>query len=294
VSHVFAHPATYYARYLYLVQEDTSHRALNRVLDLAGVSELDKDQYAKVVTDMSDPPADFRPWDCLHLASVRWLKSQRVHTIVHQDDAARAMFDIIKSSRLRELVERMLIGGVTHVEAAYRLRNLGWAVDEQAVADFRHYFWNTELMGVGDWTHYFRVDSKGRTRDVQDTYEASLYAGPQLALYRSGVRVEIDRKGAMQEIYNELIMTFREVKTLPTDAKKVEMLASLSRSIARVDERIEAGDSALQDVLTKFQKFRVISDDSELPSVTQLAPTGSLSDTGKRKMLAAAAGKEKA
>ena len=229
MSHAFAHPATYYARYLFLVQEDASHRALNSVFGLAGVAELDKDQYAKVVADMADQPPDFRPWDKLHLASVRWLKARRIYTIVHQDDAVRAMFTIIKNPRLRELAERMLIGGVTHVEAAYRLRNLGWSVDEQAIADFRHYFWNTELMGVGDWTHYFRTDSKGRTRDVQDTYEASLHAGPQLALYRSGVRVEIDRKGALQEIYDELIMTFREVKILPTDAKKVEMLASLSR-----------------------------------------------------------------
>ena len=291
MSHVFAHPATYYVRYLCLVQEDTGVHAVNKALRLAGVAELEKDQHAALSKDMSDPPTEFRPWAARHPGSVRWLKAKRVYTLVHQDDASRAMLDIVKSARLRELVERMLIGGVSPVEIAYRLRGLGWSADEGAVADFRHYFWNTELMGAGDWAYYFRTDSRGRTRDVRDTYEASLYAGPQLALYRSGVRVEVDRKEAMHEIYRELVFTFREVKTLPTDAKKVEMLASLARSVARVDERIEAGDSALQDVLKKFAKFRVLTDDAELPSAAQVAPTGSMSDTGRRKMIAAA-GKE--
>lgn len=286
MTHVFAHPAYFYIRYLLLVQEDPGLAAVNKVLRGCGMADIEAPQHMAIADSMRDVPDDFRPWDGLHLTSVRWLKAKKIYSLVHQDETSVAMNTILVDHRLREVIERMLIGGVRHTEIAYRVRNLGMAADEQAVADFRHYFWNTEVMGLGDWTNYFRADAKGRTRDVQDGYDAALHAGAHLALYRSGVKVEVDRKKALEEIYSELVFTFQEVRTLPTTQKKVEMLASLSRSIARVHERMDASDSALQDVLKKFEKFKVLTDDTPLPSIDQLAPTGSLSDTGARRLIA--------
>ena len=283
MPHVFTHPATFYVRYLMLVQDDPRLASVNKTLAAVGLAELDRAQYAQIDADMQDQPRDFRPWDVSHGPSSRWLKSKKVFSLVHRDETSQGVFAVLADRRMREVVERMLVGGVGHVELAYRLRNMGWNATEEAVADFRHYFWNTKIMGLGDWADYFRRDGSGRTRDVQDGYAAALHAGPQLALYRSGVKVEVDRKKALEDVYSELVFTFHEVRTLATDMKKVEMLASLSRSISRIHERIDATDSALQDALDKYNKFRVLTDSSTPPSMSELAPTGTLSDTGTMK-----------
>lgn len=284
-GYVARHPAFNYAKYLYLTQESCEREELNETLALIGLAPFSAPQYEQLQEEMGTPPAGFSPWNPSHTASTRWLRQKKIYSLVHRDENIQAMFQVLGTPRLREAVERMLLGNVSHAEIAFRVRGLGWGVPEQAVADFRHYFWNAPEMGLPDWTAYFASDDRGRTKAI-DNYKTALTGGSRLALYRSGVEVEVDRKKALLEIYKELYFTFREVRTLPTSLKKVEMLANLSRSIARVDERIEAGDTALQDVLKKFEKFRVIGDTDVLPTAATLVTSGSLSDSRGKRLLA--------
>ena len=280
-ANVFAHPAHYYARYLVLLLDDP-RKELNPALELCGLVGMDKLQLELAVSDMTNHPPDFRPWDRQHAPSVKWLRQRRVYSLFHQDSAAEGMSSILAHRRMRETIERMLIGNVSHAEISFQLRGLGYSVEEAAVADFRHFFWNTELMGAADWANYFREDDRGRTRDLQGQYAAARISGPQFALYRSGIKVEVDRRKVLEEVHDELYFTFQEVRALPTSEKKVEMLSTISRSLVKVSERIEAGDSALTDVLRKFEKFRMVSNAETLPSIQQLAPTGTMSDRGRR------------
>ncbi len=280
-GNVFAHPAHYYARYLVLLLDDP-RKELTPALEVCGLAGMDKAQVDRAISDMQGQPVDFRPWDPHHAPSVRWLRQKKVHSLMHQDAAVEGMSGIVAHRRMRETVERMLIGNVGHAEIAFRLRDLGYAVGESAVADFRHFFWNTEIMGAADWANYFREDDRGRTRDLQGQYAAARISGPQFALYRSGIKVEVDRRKVLEEVHDELYFTFQEVRALPTSEKKVEMLSTISRSLVRIDERIEAGDSALADVLRKFEKFRVVPNAETVPSMKELAPTGTMSDRGRR------------
>jgi len=284
MAHVFAHPAQYYARYLVLVLNDP-RKELNPALVLHGLAEMDPQQLVRVIEDVQDTPTDFRPWDPHHASSSRWLRAKKIYSLLHQDAAVADMMGIVAHRRMRETIERMLIGNVGQQEVAHRLREVGYSVSESAIADFRHFFWNTEIMGAGDWAHYFREDNRGRTRDLQDQYEAARVSGPKFALYRSGIKVEVDRRKVLEEMHNELYFTFQEVRTLPTSEKKVEMLSSLSRGIVRLEERMEAGDTALSDVLRKFERFRVAASPATVPSMSELAPTGTLSDKGRRVLL---------
>jgi hypothetical protein len=280
-ANVFIHPAHYYARYLVLLM-DNPYKELNPALELCGLAEMDKLQLELAVSDMASPPPDFRPWDRQHAPSVKWLRQKKVYSLLHQDSAAEGMSAIVAHRRIREAIERMLIGNVSHAEISFHLKSLGYSVEEAAVADFRHFFWNTEIMGGADWAHYFREDDRGRTRDLQGQYAAARISGPQFALYRSGIKVEVDRRKVLEEVHDELYHTFLEVRALPTSEKKVEMLSTISRSLVKVTERIEAGDSALSDVLRKFEKFRMASNAEPLPTMRQLAPTGTVSDRGRR------------
>lgn len=282
----FEHPAKFYVRYLLLVLEDPSREVINDQLSLYGIADLQTSQYEAIAKGMAPTPPDFKPHDKKHRVSAGWLKAMRIYGVVHQDEVTRQAFKLLRDRKLREIVERLLLGGVTPMEAAFRLRDLKYRVPDSVIAEFSHYFWNTQVMGMADWVDYFSRDSaRGRTGNVQENYIAALHGGPELAMYRAGISVEINHKAMLEEVRDELVFTFREVKGLPLTSKKVEMLGTLARNIIKVDERLAASDAALQDVLKRFEKFRVIDDDEQVPSLLDLAPSGTVSDTSRAEIL---------
>lgn len=283
----FAHPATYYVRYLMLVHADPSREAVNSQLELYGIAELKAKQYDEIAENMTNPPPSLRLHDRRHRASVTWLRSMRIYGLVHRDKVIDQVFrQVLRYRNVREALERLILGRVSSNEAAYRLREIGVRVSDSVIEEFAHFFWNMDVMGLADWATYLAQDSlKGRTGPVREAYLAALHGGPELAMYRAGIRVEVDSKKVLEEIHTELAMTFREVKDLPLSQKKVEMLGTLTRNICKVDERLGASDSALQDVLRRFEKFKVVSEEGEPPSLIELAPSGTVSDTSRAEIL---------
>lgn len=282
-----AYPATFFVRFLLLVLDELTLKNVNAQLAKVGLSELKKDQLATIIDEMPREPDNFKPWDRTHKPSVSWLRKARIFSLLHRDAPVVEVFEkILSDPRLREDIERMLIGGVPHMEVTYRLSQLGKKVSATAIAEFRHYFWNVDVMGVADWAGYFRsAGTQCRMRDLESDYTAALLAGPELALYRSGISSEVDTKAMMEEVMRELWFSFQEVRTLPLTAKKVEMLSNLTRGMVRVDERLQASDAALQDVLKQFEKFKVTHDTSELPGLHDLAPAGTVSNKTRGEIL---------
>ena len=242
-------------------------------------------QYEAIQGGIVEPEVPLALHDRKDRATVKWLRDTKIFGLVHRDDVSRGVFRVVLPNRpLREVVERLLLGNVSPREIAYRLRkDLKYTVREDVIAEFQHFFWNTRLMGISDWADYFSADSgnKGRTRPIKDTYLAALHGGPQVAMYRAGIRMEVTSKGLLEELQTELAFTFREVRTLPTSQAKVEMLGTLTRSILKVEEQLLTSDSALQDVLKRFEKFTIREDDVKVPSLADLAPHGTVSDRSK-------------
>jgi hypothetical protein len=281
------HPATNFVRYLLVSLDDLDLKAINKVVRDYGLVPLKAEELQSIVEEMPAEPADFRPWDKNHRPSTKWLRSVKIFSLIHRDAPVNEMFEaILKSPRLREDIERMLIGGVSFMEVSYRLQRLGRKASPLAVAEFQHYFWNVPSMGMADWTQYFAsASSSSRTGSLEKEYAACLLGGPELALYRSGVESELNTKEMMEGLMRELWFTFKEVKTLPLSAKKIEMLANLVRGMTRVDERLQASDTALQDVLRQFEKFKVIHDEEVLPGLHELAPGGTVSKKTRGEIL---------
>ena len=282
-----AHPATFYVRYLLVASDDLELKAVNKRLKSSGLVPLKEQAFQAIIQDVPREPEDFRPWDRTHRPSSRWLRKTRIFSLLHRDAPVAEMFSsILGEPRVREDIERMLIGSVPYMEVSYRLQQVGKKVSAVAVAEFQHYFWNTELMGVADWMQYFSAaTASSRTGALEKGYAACLLGGPELALYRTGIESEFNTKEMMEGLMRELWFTFKEVKTLPLSAKKVEMLANLVRGMTRVDERLQASDTALQDVLRQFEKFKVQHDTSVLPGLHDLAPAGTVSNKTRGEIL---------
>jgi hypothetical protein len=288
---VKAHPSQYFIKYLLVAQEDISLESINSTLTMYGMIGIDELYLGMLRLDVADIPEDFRPWDKRHRPSTTWLRAKRIFGLTHPDPSLREMQKkIIARPATRLKVEGMLLGCVDAREISFRLKKLKIAVSDVAIQNYKHYFWNTEEMGLEDWAGYFFEDKEGesgtgRTALSTNVYNAALHAGPEVALYRLGVRREIDSKKIMVEVQAELYHTFLEIKSLPLSEGKVKMLTHTSRALARIDERIQAGDTALQDVLKKFEKFKVLTDDKEVPTLAALAPTGSISSKSRSEIL---------
>lgn len=281
-----AHPAEFFIRYLLVIDEGISHESINSTLELHGISSIRKSALSKIQSDISDRLEDFRPWDKAHKFTTLWLKKKRIYSLVHPDKSTLEMRKkILMNARLRERVDRLLMGNVSFIESSHRLAKLGMRVSDSAIAEYNHYFWNTSIMGVSDWAQYLEKDSSERTSALRSAYSLAVLAGPEAAMYRVGVKKQLDSKRIMLEVQAELYHTFLETKTLPLSVKKVDMLSSLTRGLARIDERVQAGDTALQETLKKFEKFKVLHNTSKPPNLLDLAPTGSVTNRSRNEIL---------
>lgn len=280
------HPAEYFVAFLCASLEDPQERTVNSTLRLHGLAPIERAELSRIRQD-SVLPEGFKAWDPDHAPSKRWLKSKAIYSFMHPDETTREMkLKILEAPAVREKVDTLLIGRVSTSEAAFRLQKIGHTVSASAIEEYQHYFWNTGAMGLSDWVAYFQSDAdpddgSRRTQGRKSPLKSSLLGGPDLAKYKAGIAQEIDGKKILAELQQELYFTFREIKTLPVSEKKVVMLSAVTRSLARLDERISSSDQALQDTLKRFEKFKVITDTAKPPSLSQLAPQGTISSRSK-------------
>lgn len=272
------HPAHYFIAYLILVLDEPTLANVNSNLEGYGLSKVDQPGLSMISSELGAVPSWLKVYDSRDGKSTRWLRKRKVYSLFHPDQATQEMRNsILVSPRLREKIETLILGNVSPREASYRLKKLGHLVSHLAYSEYRHYFWNTEMMGVSGWAAYLERDSTKRTSELSPFYMAAIRGGSEVAMYRVGVSKELDIKKALVEMAQEFYHCFLEVKELPTTPKKIEMLATITRGISRIDERLDSSDTALQDVLKRFEQFKVRADTDKIPTMVALAPSGSIS-----------------
>lgn len=176
---------------------------------------------------------------------------------------------------MRESVEKLALGNLDPAEISAKLSDKGYHLSDNSISNYIHYFWNCKSMSMADWAIYLEEDA--RTNPEKGAYEGALKGGPAVAMYRLGIESEVDTRKVMQELQSELYHSFLEIKALPMTTKKIEMLSAVTRSLTKVDERLQQSDSALTDVLKKFEKFKVKAPVEGFKSLGKVASKGSVS-----------------
>ena len=270
------HPAKFYIIFLLCTLENPSIKELNSSLRRLGYVEIDADYLSEIKKSLPDTPKDFRPWDSKHRSSRKWLTDVGIYKMLHPDEYVNEMLDLIISRpRVRESVERLTLGSLDPSEISSKLSTQGYHLSDNSISNYIHYFWNTKEMSLSDWAMYLEEDA--RTSPEKGTYDGALKGGPAVALYRLGIESEVDTRKVMQELQSELYHSFLEIKSLPMSIKKIEMLSAVTRSLTKVDERLQQSDSALTDVLKKFEKFKVKAPIDGFKSLGRVASKGSVS-----------------
>lgn len=269
------HPAFFFIKYLIVALPDSSEEIVNSNLLLNGMATATVELIEKARAEASATPAEFRPWDSRHRGTTSWLKTQKIDTIVRQDEYVRNIDGmIIAKPRDREVLERLLLSGMSPKEVCYRLSGLDIHIPDMTIAAYKHYFWNTDIMSLSQWSEYFKNDDSDRINVTKGLYSSALHAGPEAALLRLGLKKQVDSKKIMVDIQKELYATFLETKALPLSDKKVSMLTDLARGLAKIDERVQAGDSALLDTLKKFEKFKILTPEDNMRKIADLSAKG--------------------
>jgi hypothetical protein len=282
------HPAWYFILYLLVVSDDPSRDSVNLTLGSYGLAKCSDVCYQAAVATVGSFPEDFYLGSSTHKQSAQYLRKLRIFSLVHPDEAQEEMQKkILNDPGLRSKLDTLLLAKVSSREMSFRLRKSGDNVSALAVEEYRHYFWNTEVMSLEGWAAYFDADSNGRTGrlDTVSKLSSALVCGPTVAFQKVGFEQVLDRQKILDELQAELYSTFQEVRQLPLSEKKVEMLGNVSRALLRVDERQAASDTALQDVLRRFERFKVRGEGVSAPSLFDLAPTGSVSNKNREEIL---------
>ena len=254
---------------------DSSEDIINDNLHINGMATVSPGVIEMARKEVSSAPAKFEPWNKKHRVTTKWLRSQKIDTIVFQDEYVRKIEElIIARPRDREVLERLLISGIGPKETCYRLSKLGIHIPDLTVSAYSHYFWNTDIMSMSQWSEYFKNDDSDRINVTKNLYSVALHAGPEAAMLRLGLGKQLDSKKIMVDVQKELYATFLETKTLPLSDKKVSMLTDLARGLAKIDERVQAGDSALLDTLKKFEKFKILTPQDNIRKIGDLAKRG--------------------
>ena len=269
------HPSYFFIKYLILALPDSSEAIVNDNLHINGMASAPVHVIEKAREEVQTQPEGFSPWDKSHKSTKKWLSKQKLNSIVMQDEYVRLIDSLIISKpRDREILERLLLANLGPKEVCFRLASLDINIPDLTIAAYRHYFWNTEIMSMSQWSTYFGNDDSNRISVTKNLYNTALHAGPEAALLRLGLKKQLDSKKIMVDVQKELYATFLETKTLPLSTKKVTMLTDLARGLAKIDERVQAGDSALLDTLKKFEKFKILTPQDDIKKIGDLAKKG--------------------
>lgn len=282
------HPAWHFILYLLVVLDDPSRDSVNLNLSAHGLAKCSEICYQTAATAVGAFPEDFYLGSRTHRSSAQYLRKLRIFSLVHPDEAQEEMQKkILGDASLRSKIDTLLLAKVPSREMSFRLRKAGEPLSVLAIEEYRHYFWDTASMSLEGWAAYFDADADGRTGrlDTVSKLSSALVCGPTVALQKVGFEQVLDRQKILDELQAELYSTFQEVRQLPLSEKKVEMLGNVSRALLRVDERQAASDTALQDVLRRFERFKVKGEGVSAPSLFDLAPTGSVSNKNREEIL---------
>lgn len=163
-----------------------------------------------------------------------WLRSHRIYHLVRGSAEATKLLGLHRSLRIRSALEMTLIGGVTYDEIAEGLHELTGEQYSVEVANlYAHYFWDRDSMSRNDWRAFLvKKDGEG----PQDKYPSGrlllglLESEPTVALWRVGLRPELETSVVLDSVIADSFMRWQELKQEPNNtymAVKMERIGNI-------------------------------------------------------------------
>ena len=271
------HPSEFFVKYL-LTLPDTSGELdwVNAQLKRMGLPRMEVEDYENLLGRFATFPG-FNPRRPDHARSMVFLRKEKIHGLHYPDKSTTLCRFILGHVGVRDMVETLLLG--THTPAVIA-RTVNRKFDKSlvtaaAVDCYRHYFWNTDLLTRDEWA--WRLHGQKGTPGRR----AALLGGRDVAMFKVGVQRQIESREILQRIQMGLYQSWLEIEPQATGMDKVEMQCNIANAMTRVDERLSQSDIAMQEVLERFDRFRMASDPTPTPSVDELTG-GEFNEPGRK------------
>lgn len=223
------------------------------------------------------PPVGFNALDPLHRPSMRYLRDQKVYEYFYRNASMEEAWEILSHPDKRLVVEQALMARIQSKTIAIQInKKRNWLLTEHGVELYKHYFWNVDLLTFDEWGRFLYGRSAMYERQMN-----LLTATPALALHLLQVEQQVESKQMLLDVQRHCYFTFIEVATKPgTDPAKIKAMQVLGKTVIEAHEALQTSDTILNEVLEKFEKFRMLRNEQTPPSIKALAPKGNYSNSG--------------
>ena len=274
------HLSEYYIRYLLATDGLTETKEwFSRKLSALSLPPVKEDTLEDIRSTFR-PPRFFSPTNTSNPESMKFIRGQRIYRLFYPDKDVHAAQDLLYDRLLRDRVETALLGRHDPAQTA-RIVNkaIGSKLKASVVSLFRHFWFNVSFFTNEDLSGILYDDDTGWRASNWSQKKAALWGGPEVAAIRAGVKRRLDSREVMTKVQEILYCNFLEADRWSLSPKKVMMLGELARGLIMVDERLSAGDAAVQEVLERFQQFRMKHRGGKVPGKETLG--GRFSGSGE-------------
>jgi hypothetical protein len=218
-------------------------------------------------------PGVFRPHVSSHSASQAFLRREGVWEAWARTGPMEEALAILRSSKLRQIVETLLLSPVKSEPAVRKINNEeGVSLSIKAYELFKHYFWNTNLMSGADWGVFLNTRQSTHDEWLQLALESRDASGVQLLLWKTGYGglQQIEANKGFSEARDAAFMLLRQIFMQTPSKNHADMMLSYVRVAKLAQEGVDSSAAAVQDVVESFNAFRLRNVETKAPSVVQL------------------------
>jgi len=274
------HPSEFYVKFLITLPDGQDDRYVNHAVTSLGFPGVSGEILGRLRAELQPKiPADFNPVDRYHKSTVKFLRSEGIWSLYHQDEAAHQATTLLVDLKVRDTVEKLLLGRLEHKDVAKKINSrFGVFYTATAIQTYEHYFWNVPLLKVQDWVQVFEQMDPRKEKAL-----AILQVGPALALHATGFQQQIESKAVLREMLTGLYFDFKEWQAQPRSADRTEAMVKVARAASAIDTSLSQSDALLKDTLKGFEVFRMRSaEEGAVKDIRVLAPHGNFSGSGAK------------
>lgn len=273
------YPAKYFAKF-YLSRRIHKYEAIQGMLTANNLGGIEEDDLRDLDAEMSYP-TPFRPKDIKHRASHSFLKQEGIFEAWHPGNHMKQAWKILEMSRLRHIVETLLLSPLTIDQAARSINikaktdqslSIGSNILPRSLELFQHYFWNKNELSGAEWGQFIRSRESAHEEWLQLAVDARGPGGVQMLLWKTGLGAarSLSTRRIFTDIRDIAYNAIQQIALSTPSRHHAEMLRNYAQVAKLGQEEIDATTNAVEDVVQAFQAFRMRHVEQQTPSIKEL------------------------
>lgn len=183
-----------------------------------------------------------------------WLRRHGVYHMASGSDETEGAKELLEHSRLRQVVETLLLAGMPCDEVAGYVGVIcKRKVDPEVVDVYGHYFWCRELLSQREWYAFF--NAAYATREV-GLYRSIYSRKPDYALWRLGCEGKVTSDEAIARVLQDSVQRWGELNDWSNGADTAVAAKMWADSMFRA---IEASTKTEDAVKGRMEQLRHVS-----------------------------------